>query len=97
MSKKNKLNYTFEDDLNERLKNPGFRKAWQESEVEYLLAKRLIDKRLMNKMSQRTLAKKINTSQAAISRIESMAGNPSLAFLKRVATALDSKLTISFT
>ena len=38
--------YTFEDDLKKRLKNPKFKKAWEESEVEYQLAKKLIDKRL---------------------------------------------------
>ncbi len=96
MSKKNKLIYTFEDDLNERLKDPGFRKAWQESEAEYLLAKRIIDQRIKNKMSQRTLAKKLNTSQAAISRIETMQANPSLSFLKKIAKALDTQLSIQF-
>jgi len=93
---KNKLIYTFEDDLKESLKDPGFKKAWQESETEYLLAKKIIDKRLKNKMSQRTLAKKLNTSQAAISRIETMQANPSLSFLKKIAQAFDSQLSIQF-
>ena len=96
MKKKNRLVYTFEDDLKERLKNPGFRKAWQESEAEYLLAKKIIDKRLKKKMSQRTLAKKLKTSQAAISRIETMQANPSFSFLKKIAQALDSRLSIQF-
>ena len=30
MRKKKRPIYTFEDDLKERLKNPGFRKAWEE-------------------------------------------------------------------
>ena len=89
--------YTFQDDLRESLKDPEFKKAWAESEPEYLLSKHLIEKRLSLKMSQRDLAKQTQTSQAAISRLESMDGNPSLAFLKRIATALDSKLSISFT
>jgi len=86
--------YTFQDDLRESLEDPGFKKAWEESEPEYLLAKHLIEKRLAKKLSQRDLAKKLKTSQAAISRIESMNGNPSLHFLMRVATALNSKLDI---
>jgi len=89
--------YTFEDDLRESLKNPGFKKAWEESEAEYLLAKKIIDKRLKKKMSQRALAKKLKTSQAAISRIETMQANPSFSFLKRLAQALDSQLSIQFT
>ncbi len=55
-----------------------FKKAWEESEVEYRLAKQLIDKRLAERISQRQLAKKLKTSQAVISRIETMQANPSL-------------------
>jgi len=87
--------YTFEDHLTESLKDPEFRKAWEESEPEYLLSKALIEARLKKKLSQRDLAKKIGTSQAAISRIEGMGGNPSLSLLKRIAKALDGKLQIS--
>jgi transcriptional regulator with XRE-family HTH domain len=42
------------------------------------------------------LAVKVKTSQAAISRIEAMNGNPSVALLKRIASALGTKLYISF-
>lgn len=87
--------YTFEEDLKKRLKNPKFRKEWEDSEVEYQLSCRLIEARLKNKLSQRDLAKKVGTSQAAISRIEGMNGNPSLSLLKRISAALDSKLQIS--
>jgi len=93
--KKQKI-YTFEDDLRESLKDPEFKKIWEESEVEYKLACKLIEARIAKKMSQRDLAKKIGTSQAAISRIEAMNGNPSLSLLKRVAGALNSELQISF-
>ena len=88
--------YTYEDHLKESLKDPEFKKIWEETEPEYLLAKEIIKKRINKKMSQRTLAKKLNTSQAAISRIESMNGNPSLSFLKRLASALNSKLVLQF-
>ena len=93
---KNKYVYTFEDHLKESLKDPGFRKAWEESEPEYLLATQLIEKRLKKKMSQRELAKKVKTTQAVISRIETMNANPSLSLLKRIASVLGSKLTFQF-
>lgn len=93
---RNKLLYTFKDDLKKRLKNPKFKKAWKESEPEYLLAKELIEKRLAKKMSQRNLAKKLKTSQARISQIETMRANPTLSFLKRISQALDSKLILQF-
>lgn len=88
--------YTLEMDLKKRLKNPAFRKEWEDSEAEAQLAGRLIEARLKSNMSQRDLAKKVHTSQAAISRIESMNANPSLSFLKRIAQALGTKITISF-
>lgn len=90
------LIYTYEDHLKESLKDPEFKKIWEESEPEFLLAKAMIEKRIKRKISQRSLAKKLNTSQAAVSRIETMSGNPSLAFLKRVALALNSKLIVKF-
>jgi DNA-binding XRE family transcriptional regulator len=93
---KNKLTYTFNEHLQESLEDSVFQEVWRESEAEYLLATRLIALRLAKKMSQRELAKKVKTSQAAISRIEAMRGNPSLSLLKRIATALDLKLNIAF-
>lgn len=88
--------YTFQEHLKELLKNPEFKKEWENSEVEYQLGRKLIEARLERNLSQRDLAKRIGTSQAAISRIEAMDGNPSLSFLKRIAQALNTKLTISF-
>ena len=88
--------YTYQDHLRESLKDPEFKKIWEESEPDFQLSCKLIEARIARKMSQRDLAKKVGTSQAAISRIEGMNGNPSLSLLKRVATALDSKLQISF-
>lgn len=92
---KNKL-YTLEDDLKKRLKNPEFKKAWEESETEYQLSHALISVRLDKKISQRALAKKAKTTQAVISRIESMDSNPSILLLKRLAVALGTKLRIGF-
>lgn len=90
---RNKL-YAFEDDLKKRLKDPEFRRLWKESEVEYQLARKLIEKRLTRKISQRQLARQAKTTQAVISRIESMSSNPSLKLLKKLAKALDSRLEI---
>lgn len=88
--------YTLEEDLKKRLKNPDFRKEWENSELEYQLSKLLIEKRLRKKISQRELAKRANTTQAVISRIEAMNSNPSIGLLKRLAEALGLKLKVSF-
>lgn len=86
----------YEDHLKESLKDPEFKKIWDESRPDYLLADSLIRARIAKNFSQRTLAKKLKTSQAAVSRVENMTGNPSLSFLKRIAEALNSKLVLRF-
>ena len=88
--------YTCREDLEKRLKDPEFKKAWEESEADFKLACQVIEARSKRNLSQRDLAKKVGTSQAAISRIEAMNANPSLDFLKRLSAALGVKLSISF-
>ncbi len=87
--------YTFQEHLKESLKDPEFRKAWEESELEYQIATQLIEARLVKQLSQRALAKRMKTSQAVVSRMENMNANPSLSLLKRAAQALNVKLTVS--
>ena len=86
--------YTFRQHLKESLKNPEFRKAWEESEAEYQISRALISVRLERKISQRELARKANTTQAVISRLESMSANPSVGLIQKIASALDLKLKI---
>jgi ribosome-binding protein aMBF1 (putative translation factor) len=86
--------YTFRQHLRESLKDPKFRKEWEEAQVEIEVGKALIEARLKKKMSQQELAKRANTTQAVISRIESMNANPSIGLLKKIATALNLKLKI---
>jgi ribosome-binding protein aMBF1 (putative translation factor) len=93
---KRNLIYTFQDHLEESLKDPEFKKIWEASEPEYLIADAMIKRRLAKNLSQRDLAKKVKTTQAVISRVESMNANPSLDLLKRIAAALDSKITFNF-
>ncbi len=80
----------------ELLKDPEVKAAYDALEPEFELAAAIIRKRLEKKMSQTALAKKMGTKQSAISRLESGEYNPSLTLLRKVAKALDSKLTVSF-
>ena len=89
--------YTFRQDLKKRLKDPEFRKAWEDSEAEYQISRALITARLNKKISQRELAKRANTTQAVISRLESMSANPSIGLIQKVASALNLKLKIQLT
>lgn len=86
--------YTFEQHLAEKLKDPEFRKVWEESEPEWNLSRQIIEARMTKKLSQRALAKKVKTSQAIISRVESGSANTTIALIKRFAKALNTPLTI---
>jgi len=88
--------YTLQDDLKKRLKNPAFKKAWEESEAEYQVSRALIAARIKDKLSQGELAKKAHTTQAVISRLENMTANPSVGLLQKIAQALNVKLKIQF-
>ena len=88
--------YTFQDDLKKRLKDPEFKKAWEDSEAEYQVGRALIAARIERKISQKELAERANTTQAVISRLESMSANPSVGLLQKIAQALNLKVKIRF-
>ena len=88
--------YTLKDHIKESLKDPGFKKAWEESEAEYQVSRALIEARIKGKISQKELAKKANTTQAVISRLENMTANPSVGLLQKIASALNLKLKVQF-
>jgi len=69
-------------------------KEYKALELETSIARQIIKKRLELNMTQADLAKKTGTKQSAISRLESGAYNPSVAFLNQIASALNSKLKI---
>lgn len=77
------------------LKNRKVRRAYEELEAEFAVAKLLIEARLQKGITQRELAKRLGTKQSAISRLESGTYNPSLSFLYKVADALDAQLKVS--
>jgi ribosome-binding protein aMBF1 (putative translation factor) len=63
-------------------------------EPEFQIAKTVIEARITNGFSQKDLAQKINTKQSVISRLENAQTNPSISFLKRLATALNTPITV---
>ncbi len=90
-------NKTLDDYIKQRGKDPEFKKAWDYSEAQYQITRELIKARLEKHISQRNLAKKANTTQAVISRIENMSVSPSVGMLQKIAKALGKKLEINFT
>lgn len=84
----------FERFLAEQLKDPEFKKEWEDFQPELELMKQVIGERMEQNISQRELADRMGTKQANISRLENGNANPSLDFLKRLAKALGKKLEI---
>jgi len=93
---KKKPIFTFQEHLEESLKDPEFKKIWEEERFERELGAMIIGLRIKMQMSQRALAKKLKTSQAAVCRLEIAEANPSLSFLKRLAKVFNKKLVIEF-
>lgn len=77
-------------------KNPKFEQAVQEYALEYQIARHLLKARVELQLSQGALAKKLQTQQSVISRVESGKSLPSLSFLQKLASALDMTLEVLF-
>lgn len=86
---------TFKKYFVKAMKDPGFKNEYDKLAPEYEIIEAIIRKRIEKNMSQSEMAKKMGTKQSALSRLESGTYNPSLAFLKKIAMALDSKLSIT--
>lgn len=76
------------------LKDAEVKKIYDDLEVEYQIISDMVRLRNKKKITQKELAKKIGTTQSALSRFEMGDVNPSLDFLKKVANALGTKLVV---
>lgn len=79
------------------LKNPKFKAEYDKLQPEFALIRAMIEARIKKGVTQKELAQMIGTKQSVISRLESGRANPSVAFLKKLAQALNSRLEIRFT
>jgi|SRR3989338_5483680 len=86
----------WEDFEKELFKRPGFKEAQEETRLEYEIARALIKARIEKGLTQADIAKRMNTKQSVISRVENAKTVPSLSFLKRLAQALDASLQVQF-
>jgi ribosome-binding protein aMBF1 (putative translation factor) len=80
--------------------DPEFKKEWEESELEYQIQqqiiRQIIEKRKQKGLTQTELAEQLNTSQAAIARIESGKQNVTIGYVENIAKALGCKVKIIF-
>jgi ribosome-binding protein aMBF1 (putative translation factor) len=81
---------------NRLLKNPEVRKEYDALEEEFALAAAVAKARLRAGLSQAQLARRMNTTQSTVARLESGRGRPSTRTLDRFAKATGHRLKISF-
>jgi len=86
----------FRETLNEELKNPEFKKEYDELRPEFDIIKAMLESRDEASLTQKQLADITGISQADISRIENGNSNPSLSTLKKLADGLGKRLKIEF-
>ena len=95
MAKKIYKPFDFQDYLNEELKDPEFKRLYDEAGEQLAIAYRINHLRLQKKMSQAELAKKTGIAQSNIARLIRGNQNPTVQTLSRVARALNVKLEIA--
>ena len=86
----------FEVWMKEMLKNPKFKEEYDKLEPEFAVIQALIDARIKKSLTQKQLAKRMGTTQSAISRLEKGNVSPTVDFLKKLADATDTRLDIRF-
>lgn len=78
------------------LKDPAFRAEYEALGGEFALAAALIDARTGADLTQEEVARRMQTSQAYVAKMEGGRINPSVKTLKRFAAATGTRLKISF-
>jgi transcriptional regulator with XRE-family HTH domain len=78
------------------MKGVEYRKAYEALTPEFELARAVIDARVTAGLTQEQLAKRMETTQSVIARLESGRTRPSTQTLERLAAATGTRLKISF-
>ena len=86
----------FQKYLAEKLKNPKFRKYYNECGKQLEIAYQILKLRKQKGLSQAELAKRIGTKQSDIARMEAGQQNFTTDTLQKIASALERDLKIEF-
>jgi transcriptional regulator with XRE-family HTH domain len=87
---------TFDNYLQEKLKNPEFKAEYDALEPDFSIMQAIIDARKESGMTQKQLAEKSGITQADISRMEKGNANPSLRTLQRLAAGMNMRVKLEF-
>jgi len=77
------------------MKDPAYKKAYDELDLEFSIISAVIDARIKKGMTQKKLAEKMGTKQSSIARFESGNYNPTLAFVQKLLKAIGAKIRVS--
>lgn len=78
------------------LRDLKIRQEYTRLQPEFALIKEVLRTRKEKGLTQKMLAQKVRTKQSVISRLEQGRANPTVDFLKRLASAFSSRLEIRF-
>lgn len=85
------------NDLHQKwMKDKEYRKSRAELSAEFEIARALIEARVKAGLTQEQLARRMETTQSVIARLESGRTRPSTQTLERLAAATGTRLRISF-
>ena len=87
---------TFDDILNEQLKDINFKKEYEDIQPEMDVIRAIIDARTAQNLTQKELSKRTGINQADISKLENGTRNPTVSLLKRLAEGMGMELRIQF-
>ena len=86
----------FRKHLEHSLDDPEFQKEWEAQAPEREVARRIVEARMAQGMTQVELAEACGMKPANLCRLENGNGNPSVATLNKIAQGLGCKLEITF-
>lgn len=87
---------TLEEYKENRMRDPEFRKEYEEIQPEMNIVRAIIDARVSNNLSQNDLAKLTGINQSEISKLENGSRNPSIKLLQRLAEGMGMVLKVEF-
>lgn len=87
---------SFEHYLAQQMKNKAFKKAYEEESQRIRIAYQIARLRKQQKLSQKELARKLNTTQSVVARMESAQQNFTTDTLQKIAAAFKRDLKIEF-
>lgn len=87
---------SFDEDLKKRLKDPKFRRMFEEESEKLRIAYEILLLRKKQKLTQKMFAEKLEISQSAVARMESGVQNLTIETLMKIGRIFGKKLTIRF-